>query len=110
MEFALALLPLVFSPLETLAPSLACCAIFENGKDFLFRREGPAEGRVTGSEAAIQSTEKPSSSLLNSMSGCECNTGKELTSSIALDLVLSPSTSTYCKLVPGACWTLKSLL
>jgi hypothetical protein len=83
---------------------------FENGKGFLFRREGPAEGRVTGSEAAIQSTEKPSSSLLNSVSGCECNTGKELTSSIAVDLVLSPSTSTYCKLIPGACWTLKSLL
>jgi hypothetical protein len=57
---------LVFSPLETLALSLACGAIFENGKGSLFRREGPAEGRVTRSEAAIQSAEKPRSSLLHS--------------------------------------------
>ena len=97
----------MFSPLETLALSLACGAIFENGKGSLFRREGPAEGSRDQVRSCYSVGRKAEVLFTSFVSGCECNTGKDLTSSVAVDLVLSPLTSTYCKLVPGGYWTLK---
>ena len=68
---------LVFSPLETLALSLAMWCNFREWKGLPLPPRGTSRRSRDQVRSCYSVGRKPGSSLLHSVSGCECNTGKD---------------------------------